>query len=1120
MITNHQQKCGTMRNLYLPVQRTGLRLHWAILAISIVLMAVITNNSLFAQTGTGQLINGVIKDSAGVPLAGVSIKVLNSKAGTSTGSDGKFSLQITLPATLEITSVGYLPARIEASAGSPIEVMLRPQTGEMGNVVVVGYGTSKRASLTGSVSTVQAKAFQDRGPLANPMAALQGQVAGVTVTRGSAQPGRESWNFMVRGNSSVNGGEPLIIVDGLTLPSSSALNSFNPADIENVSFLKDAAATSIYGARAAGGVVIITTKKAKTGKNVIEYNGSVSRKVIGLQPKLVDISGWGPLVEEARVADGFTNTDIWYKYAKLAQDAVARNVQYMTQAEAQQALTNLGLQPAGFFTDVKDFVFFPGTMQDFMFDDATSTEHQLSISSRSEKMGYRISLGYLDDGSLLKVGNNSNKRYNVRLAHDYQFSSKFKLESNISLEKNIITQPSNIGAVLNNGIQPGMPESGLGSTGKPYVWGSGIANASTVSIANFGGDGEENNTRVNMNFNLTYNITKDLKAVAAAGYLFQNADYRTLENVIGWYDYAGVTNVSNLSPSGQGRSFYQRSNSEDNYYNLNGYLQYSKIFKSDHEFKAMAGAQYERQEYNRYLARTLDVIAGVPPSLNLSYGDPTSKTVSEAQNHSALAGYFGRLNYTFRNKYMLEANARYDGSSRFIEDDRWKFFYGFSGGWRISQESFMENLKFIDELKVRASWGSVGNQAGIGLYDYIQLMSLNFSTGATASGFPILGTSPVVRVSPGGLVALDRTWEKVTTTNLALDFALLRSRLSGTVEVYEKNNNNMLIARTYPAVLGSGAPAGNNGHLKTQGIDLTLNWSDRIGKFIYHLGGVLSKYNTNLEDFGGQNVISSGNRGLNGAVEGYPINSYFGLQYAGRIQNDKQLTDYRLFIPGNNVGMPSGGTTAQANSRLALGDNMFVDKNGDGKITFPEDAVFLGTDDPLLTYSFNAGFEYRGFDFNLMFQGVAERTIIRDGNWRIPANVIFQAQNEAFNNQWWTANRSDAWLPRISSTGAINNYNYFPSDWVAENGAYLRLKNLVLGYTLPRELTMRAKIQKLRFYFSGNDLWESSHISDGWDPESTRNVANTGDGNNNNQSTYSARYPFYRYLTFGVNLTF
>jgi TonB-linked SusC/RagA family outer membrane protein len=658
--------------------------------------------------------------------------------------------------------------------------------------------------------------------------------------------------------------------------------------------------------------------------------------------------------------------------------------------------------------------------------------------------------------------------------------------------------------------------------GKPYVWGSGIGNATTNNIAKYGGDGKEMNTRLNSSLNLTYNFTKNLKGVTALGYYFNNTDYRTRENAITWYDYSGTIPISTLSPSNSNRSFYQRANRKEAYYNVNAYLEYAKTFNEDHDVKMMAGTQYERQEVASFLAKAFDVMADVPSSLSLSTGDGTSKTVGEDQYHVALAGYFGRFNYAYKNKYLFEINGRYDGTSRFQQDNRWQFFYGLSGGWRISQETFMENISFLNDLKLRASWGNVGNQYTIRdkLYEYAQIMNLNYSTGPGSAAYPIIGSSPVVRVSPGGIPAPERTWERVQTTNLALDFSVLNSRLSGSAELFKKNNDNLLLPRTLPAVLGADAPNTNNGKLRTDGWDLSLTWSDHIGKVTYRVGGNLSSYKTKLVDFGGQKLIKTDDRGLNKTVEGYPINSYFGLEYAGRIQTDKELQDYRAYIKDNNIGMPSGAATALPNGRLALGDNMFKDLNGDGKITFPEDAKFLGTDDPRLVYSFNGGVEWNGFDLNIIFQGVGKRTIVRDGNWRIPANVIFQAQNQAFENAWWTPERTGAYLPRISATGGINNYNYFPSDWVKENGAYLRLKNLVVGYILPAGLTQKARIQRLRVYFSGNDLWEHTKIRDGWDPEATRNVNNSGDANNNNVSTNSGRYPFYRYLTAGVNVTF
>ena len=583
--------------------------------------------------------------------------------------------------------------------------------------------------------------------------------------------------------------------------------------------------------------------------------------------------------------------------------------------------------------------------------------------------------------------------------------------------------------------------------------------------------------------------------------------------------------LAQITPGGSSRGSYQRGARRESYYNFNGYLEYGNLFgkQQDHDLKIIAGAQYERDELNAFYAKTLDPVPGVPPSLSLNTSaDLNSKTVSEAQNHYALSGYFSRLNYVYKGKYLFEANARYDGSSKFDPTNRWKFFYGFLGAWRVNQEAFLKDAGFLSDLKLRASWGSVGNQSGIGLYDYIPFLNLNATQGATSAGFPIIGSSPVIRVAPGNLVALDRTWETINTSDVGLDFSFLKSRLSGTFDYFIKQNKNMLIARTFPAVLGASAPAGNNGELKTWGWELSLNWNDYIGKINYHIGGNVSDNQNKLVKFGGQTLITDANRGYNGAVEGYAIGTYFGLQYAGRIQSQKDIDDYsKLFYASGttvNGGFSSASTSPQ--NSLRLGDNMYMDKNGDGKINFPQDAVAIGTDAPRFTYSFNGGADWNGIDVNFIFQAVGKRTIIRDGNWRIPAAVVFQAQNAAFQDKWWESTRTDAPLPRLSTTGTINNYNYYPSTWVAENGAYLRLKNLVVGYTLPRSLTTKAKIEKLRFYFSGNDLWEKSKINDGWDPETSRTVANTGDPNNGNVTTFSERYPFYRYLTFGVNVTF
>jgi hypothetical protein len=346
---------------------------------------------------------------------------------------------------------------------------------------------------------------------------------------------------------------------------------------------------------------------------------------------------------------------------------------------------------------------------------------------------------------------------------------------------------------------------------------------------------------------------------------------------------------------------------------------------------------------------------------------------------------------------------------------------------------------------------------------------------------------------------------------MAVDFGLFSNRLTGTFEYFIKNNVNMLLPQQFPSVLGATAPALNLGHLRTWGWEGSLGWTDRIGKLTYRIGGTITDNQNKLIDYKAQTVLGLG---YNGAVQGYAIGSYFGLQYAARIQDEKTRDEYRMLAANNNIGMPLTTSTLPG---VVLGDNMYVDRNGDGKLTTPDDLVFLGRDDPRYTYAVNLGADWSGFDFAVIFQGVGERTIFREGNWRVPFGSIFQGQSNYWWGNTWTPTNTAAFYPTLhagQNGNGVNNYNYQISTWSVENGAYLRLKNLVVGYTLPQKLTQKAGIQKLRAYFSGSDLWEKSHIRDGWDPEATRSV-----GRANSESGIT-RYPFYRFMTFGLNVTF
>jgi len=1072
---------------------------------------------------SGKILDAQTKET----IIGATIKIKGTSAGTVSDARGHFEINAVSSSILQISYVGYLAKEIPADAGAPMVISLTPNSSDLSEVVVVAYGTQKKPSVVGAIATVSSKVFEDRGPTNNPIANLQGQVPGMVVTRSSAQPGRENWNFQIRGATSVNGQDPLVILDGVALNNNNELNSINPNDIDNISVLKDGSA-SIYGARAAYGVVLITTKKGKAGKMQIQYDPSVSQKLLGLQPKMTNIDQWANGLIQAKTNDNYgvaPATDLWYQMANFAlankgKVILASQIPGNTTGGITAGAFYNGL-PVPAFLDVKELDFIDVSLQQYLWGRATSTQHNLAASGGTEKNTYRVSLGYLNDGSQLRIGNNGNQRYNLRLNNNYKFSDRVQLETNIALEQNNIQQPTMYTtgsySALGNGFQVGLPM--YTQSGKPYQWG-GVA--SPAGLLRDGGDNLENNSRALLNSTLTYNFMKHLTFTGTAGYNVWWQDDRVQTKTVRLYSYDDKYLTGTTAPSGGstgGSENYFRQNINDKYYNLIGRVTYSNTFNSVHDVALMIGSSYERDEYDMFNTRTYNLGSDDVPSLNLGLSSTQAGFVTndEQRNHYALGSYFARATYAFKGKYLFEGTGRYDGSSKFIADKRWKSFYSLMGGWRLGEESFIKRTNIFSELKLRASYATSGSQGGIGLYDYLQ--SLNVSNSGT-----LLGTSlATATTTTGNLVSLDRTWETVIKRNLGVDFGVLNGRLNGTFEVFRNRNKNMLVSVTYPGTLGIGAPQSNNGDLQTWGWEGQLTWKDRVGQVTYTISGNITDSQNKLVYFNGVPALGAG---YNATVEGYPLGSYFGLKYGGRFQTQAQVDAYNTayYAPGgaiNTIGIPAATPLTNLpgqNSGLRPGDNYYVDVNGDGKLTTGTsakdmgDLVYLGSDVPRYTFGLTLGLQWKGFDFTSIFQGVGKRTIFRANgsanNWRTPFTALGQAQTTQWVNNTWTPENTNAFYPNLHTNG-INGYNYQISSWSVENGAYVRLKNLVIGYTLPQELLARTKaISRLRFYVSGSDLWEISGIHDGWDPETTRTTA----GNE--------RYPFYRYVTIGANITF
>lgn len=1019
-------------------------------------------------------VKGVVEDSFG-PVIGATVMEKGTTNGVTTGLDGDFTLNVaSKDAVIVISFVGY--KTMEFKAGDPAlkRVVLAEDSEVLEEVVVVGYGVQKKESLSGAVTVVDAKAFQEKGGLSSPLEALQGQVAGVMITRGSSAPGDEGWNLNLRGSSSVNSVEPLVIVDGVALNSVSEMRLLNPNDIASINFLKDGSA-AIYGSRAAGGVVLITTKKGAEGKVKVEYSGTLTVKTVGLMPELMSLDQWADGVMTALENDGNTSTS-WYTYAQLAKKYKGSYI------DLHKTVSPFG---SAAFTDVHDFVFDDSVnWLGSLFGNAVSTEQSLSVSGGSDRHSYRISLNYLRDGSTLQYGNNKNQRYNFRMNNTFKLTDALTLESSIAYNRQEQVAPSRITAVLTTNMpMPGLPLTTM--DGKAYAWGSW---GSPVAKVEEGGDNKLSVSAINLSETLKWKVNDWLTANANVGYNTSSAWRNNWENSVTFYNYTGDTAV--LTDHPQENSKYSQTNARTDFYSFSGFLNGVKKIADKHNFSLTLGAQYEFKEYSYFGVMAKDIQTGIEV---VNGAGEVYLSGNEQKYQNANLSYFGRFNYDFLGRYLVEAQARYDGSSKFSSKNRWDLFYGVSLAWRLKQEKWLQEAGWLHDLKLRLSYAEMGNQSGISNYDGVQLYGLHTGGGA------YVGDNKLSYISTSGVLASDsRSWERIKNYNVAIDFAFLGGALTGTVEAFLKRNNNMLVGITFPATLGDGAPKANAGKFKDWGYEGQVNYRGKVGKVDYHVGGNLTFTRNKLVDYGGTTVLKSG---YASTQQGYALQSIFGMRYGGKIQNEEMLAAYlKKYYPNNAIGMPAN---------LRVGDNMFCDENGDGVLD-EKDYIYLGSDSPEISYSVNGGVSWKGLDFNFVFQGSANRFIYRGiDNWTVPFRANYTNTTTASLGNTWSPENPNAYYAPYTNDSNINNYNYQASSLTSQDGRYVRLKNVTIGYTLPQQLLKKSGVlQSARVYVTGTDLWETSKIKDGWDPEAARSVSGT------------KRYPFTRNFTFGMNLAF
>lgn len=1004
-------------------------------------------------------VTGQVKDNKGLPLPGVTIKIKGSEIGTQTGLDGKYSLSVPdSKAVLVFSFIGFVNQEITVGNQAKIDVVLKEQTSALNEVVVVGYGTQKKVNLTGAVSTVSGEDLNKR-PVINPASMLQGTIPGVQVSQGSGEPGNESVSIQIRGNGTFSGAgsAPLVLVDGVP----GSFSDINPTDIDNVSVLKDAASASIYGSRAANGVVLITTKQGKAGQMKVQYDGNVGiYKPTKLFKLITNSAQYMELYNEARINTGLNDpNDPTKLYGLYPQDQI------------------------DLYRNSSDRVHYPNTdWLSLIFKTAPTQNHNLTFSGGNEKTTYNISLGYVDQNGIIRGFNY--KKYTGRINLTSKINDHIKFGTNILLKSGTTESAAGGSKDLFLSAMSQAPTYG------PYLTdGSGhftykaydyeYNNKNPIAVLDNSFTHNTNDYAVNAQGWFEVQFTKDFSWYTKGAVNVNMDKYKDYKSTLDLYNFKTNTLSTSLD-LGKGLT---DQDEQTVYSNLYSYLNYNHNFNG-HSIKAQAGYSVEQSKYS-YLQGYRQNFPD-EDLRELNAGGQDIQRASGTANQWALMSYFGRVNYNYKERYLLEGNIRYDGSSKFAGNNKWGVFPSFSGGWRASEEPFVKamNLTWLDNFKLRGSWGKLGNQniviGGYTVnYPYQALLNLtgnySFDNSALTTG-----------VAQQSLNNPDIKWETTTMTDIGLDLALFKN-FNVTFDWYKKRTIDILRQSQVTAIVGLSAPTINDGVVDNTGVELGLNYSNMIHEgslsgFTYGLGVNLDHFNNKLVKYGQQDIFDYTTN-----KNGQPISSFYMLQVAGIFQSTAEV---------NN-------SPKQFNDSTLPGDLKYKDVNGDGKINSDDRTIISGVY-PKLNYSFNLSASFKGFDFSAMMQGVyGSKSYV--SNW----GVIPFVQGTPPTTDWlnrWTPEHPSTTMPRIYWGWSAPQKLTRPSTFFLQDASYLRLKNLVFGYTLPSKVTKSIGIDRLRVYFAGDNLFTITKFK-GLDPE------RYGSGD-------LVQYPQNKIYSFGVNVSF
>ena len=1014
-------------------------------------------------------IKGIVKDVNGEPIIGASIKEKGKNNGVITDIDGQFSISATEGSLLEISYLGHTTQVVKATIEKKMQITLKEDSKNLDEIVVIGYGTQKKVDLSGAVTTANTKLLNDR-PVNTVGQALQGAVANMSVSIGSGQA-TDSPSYNIRGTTSINGGSPLVVIDGV-VSSAGTLNHMNPTDIAQISVLKDAASAAIYGSRAAFGVILVTTKTGNKDKLTINYNNNFSFRSLTNQAEVIT----DPYI----IAQ--TKNTMSYPWYNLYNND---QLEYAKKRSEDPSISPYFLNPNGTYSYFGNTDWFSEAYKSAAF----STIHNVDISGKTERVNYYFSGGYNYQDGMVKWGTDKYHRYNLRSKLDFKINDYWHISNNTSFMTSDYDSPDYLGSSYYWEVFRRNPLDVIYNPDGSYTKNS----ASVFGRLKEGGRDSDIQTTLTTQFATKIDIIKDVLWLNGTfNYTWSTSSSKGYSLPTAYCDGPErPTQYLNEVTS----AYSNRATSRRLTYDVYG--TFHKKFARLHDLTAMVGFNQEDFRYQSDSGSRKELISNSLPTLALATGD---MNVGQSISTLALRSAFGRVNYSFDNKYILQFSARYDGTSRFPKKSRFAFNPSGSAAWVVSQEKFWEPLKdIVSFLKLRFSYGSLGNQDLSSYYAYLATMG----SGKTSQ---ILNGKQPVYVSAPGLVSGNLTWERVTTGDIGIDINFLNDRLSITADGYIRRTKDMLTqGASLPSVLGTSVPDENAADLKTKGWELTVNWRDKFNladkPFNYGLSFNIGDSRAWITKFANKTGT------LSDYYEGYEIGTIWGLETEGFFTSEEDI---------KNHADQSQVTSYPGTRPLAPGDLKFKDLNNDNKITKGKwtledhgDYKIIGNSRSRYNFGFTANADWNGFDFSIFLQGVLKKDYAPDSDDLYFWGIYSQPWTNVLKGNYydrWTEDNPNGYYPRMKAYVAEYTEACIAQTRYLQNAAYVRLKNLSIGYTLPKSITERIKINRLRVFFSGDNLgvltglYKNYHV----DPEGLGGQS----------------YPLQRSYSFGLNVTF